>query len=74
MPIWPAFKQSPLEALPVVKLKDPLHCTVGDANLSSEPPFRYSGKLVYAAEWMRKTKYFLGKRKQKKGQGRSHHL
>lgn len=32
----------------------------------------YSGKLVYAAEWMRKTKYFLGKGKQKKGQGRSH--
>lgn len=27
----------------------------------------YSGKLVYAAEWMRKSKYFLGKRKQKKG-------
>lgn len=26
----------------------------------------YSGKLVYAAEWMRKTKYFSGKRKQKK--------
>lgn len=42
-----------------------LHC-------GRHQPQPYSGKLVYAAEWMRKTKYFLGKRKQKKGQGRIH--
>lgn len=62
MPIWPAFKQSPLEALPVAKLRDPPHCTVGNADLSLEPPFPISsGKLVYAAEWMRKKqKYFSG--------------
>lgn len=74
MPIWPAFKQSPLEALcgeaegsPALRCgkRQPQPRTTRQVN---------SGKLVYAAEWMRKTKYFSGKRKQKKGQGRSHHL
>lgn len=36
-----SFQASPLEALPVVKLRDPPHCTVGNADFSSEPPFRY---------------------------------
>lgn len=36
-PIWPAFQQSPLEALPVVKLRDPLHCTVGEPQLRITP-------------------------------------
>lgn len=73
MPIWPAFKQSPLEAPPVVKLSDPptLHCRRHQPQPRTTPHI-YSGKLVYAAEWMRKSKYFSGKRKQKKGQGRSH--
>lgn len=83
MPIWPAFKQSPLEAPPVVKLRNPPHCTVGNADLSRTTPHIYSGKLVYAAEWMRKTKkYFSGeeeaeKRSRKKsslkGGGRKSH-
>ena len=74
MPIWPAFKQSPLEALPVVKLRDPPHCTVGDAKPQPRTTPRInSGKLVYAAEWMRKTKIFSrGRGSRKKGQGRSH--
>lgn len=60
MPIWPAFKQSPLEALPVAKLRDPPHCTTGDAKPQPRTTLQInSGKLVYAAEWMRKTKIVL---------------
>lgn len=83
MPIWPAFKQSPLEAPPVVKLRDPptLHCRRHQPQPRTTPHI-YSGKLVYAAEWMRKTKYFSGeeeaeKRSRKKsslkGGGRKSH-
>lgn len=81
MPIWPAFKQSPLEALPVVKLRDPPHCTVGCQPLPWTTPRICSGKLVYAADLMRNKKNSWGRGSQKrsrkksslKGRGRKSH-
>lgn len=57
----------PLESFSVAKLRNAPHCIVGNADLSPKTTLQWSsGKLVYAAERMRKTTYFLGKRKQNK--------
>lgn len=63
------------QALPVVKMRNPLppHCTVEDADLSPEPPFRFVfSETSLCSSVNEELKIFLGKRKQKKGQGRSH--
>lgn len=63
------------QALPVVKMRNPPpHCTVEDADLSPELPFRFffSSKTSLCSSVDEEQKIFLGKRKQKKGQGRSH--
>lgn len=72
MPIWPAFKQSPLEALPMVKLRDPLHCTVGDANLKPRITLQvYSDKTSLCSKVDELNKnIFSAWRKQEKKEGR----
>lgn len=69
MPIWPAFRQSPLEAPPCGENWEILHIALWETLTSAlHHPSHISGKLVYAAEWMRKTKHFLGEEEaEKKG-------
>lgn len=59
MPIWLTFQQSPYEAPPVLKVRDVPHFSERHRPQLLTTSHIYSGKLVYAAEWMRKTKISL---------------